>query len=334
MNMKAFNIEDSGNPYIQIDDRLFDSCIADAMQHFISDEVGFFGPDSMSWKVFREPVVLLGGYRAIMLQMAHPAVAQGVEHSSSFRNDVIGRAKRTISAMNSLIFGTKKTALGAAYAMHNVHNNVYGVVPNHIESHWAGKSFRANDPDLINWVGLTTLQTVVVMFERFVRKLEPAEKCQLAKEMQSVALLCGLPKRYHHENLESQDLALENFLQGGELAVDKIAKGIVQVLFDFTPGSIDARLTYGLLPERARELYGIKWTAEDQKSHDSLASRISFLNRSFPKSIRYIPAYHQAVARVEKENSKNSGNSGQGPRMIRRRQQSSQFYMRLFGMGN
>lgn len=328
--MRSFNIEEVGNSYVQCDDELFDACIAEAMQHFISDEVGFFGPDSISWQVFREPVVLLGGYRAIMLQMAHPAVAQGVEQSSSFRNDVIGRAKRTMSAMNSLIFGSKANALSTALAMHNVHHRVYGTVREGVDSVWAGKPFRANDPELVNWVGLTTLHTVVVMFERFVRQLEPAEKLKLSKEMQIVALLCGLPKSHYYGSLKSHNVALDHFLHGNELAVDKIAKDIVQVLFDFTPGSVDARLTYGLLPEKARELYGISWTAEDQKTHDNLVSRISFLNRSFPRSIRYIPAYHQAMARVAKDQN----NTRQGTRLSKRRQQTSQFYMRLFGMRN
>ena len=249
-----------------------------------------------------------------------------------FRHDVIGRAKRTITAMNSLIFGSQKTALAAANAMHNVHNRVFGVVPEGINSTWAGQPFRANDPELINWVGLTTLQTVVVMFERFVRKLDPEERTQLAEEMQTVALLCGLPKPYHHDSLESQNVLLEQVLAGDEVVVDQIAHGIVDDLFNFTPGSFDARLTYGLLPERARELYNISWSEADQKAHDRLANKISFLNRSFPKSIRYVPAYHQALNRISKAKDKQIQSSA-GPKPPRGRDQTNQFYSRLFGMG-
>ena len=173
-------VVDKKDPTIAADDAIFEACLQSAELRLVSDAAGFFGPNSVAWQVFREPCILLGGYRAIMLQMAHPAVAQGVEQSSSFRNDVIGRARRTVQAMNSLIFGSKEQAQKAARTMHMIHHRVKGTVPEGVESSWAGRPFRANDLGLKKWVGLTTMDAVLDYFERFVRPLSSAEIDRLA----------------------------------------------------------------------------------------------------------------------------------------------------------
>src|SRR3989440_9384676 len=50
-------------------------------------EVGLFGPGSLTWRVNREGVLLLGGGAALVLQVAHPLVAAGVEEHSNYRED-------------------------------------------------------------------------------------------------------------------------------------------------------------------------------------------------------------------------------------------------------
>ena len=50
----------------------------------ISQE-GFFDPSSMHWKIYREPIVILVAHSALFLQIAHPAVGQGVLDYSRFR---------------------------------------------------------------------------------------------------------------------------------------------------------------------------------------------------------------------------------------------------------
>ena len=65
------------DPVVEADDEIFEACLVAAESNLIDETVGYFGPDSVAWQVFREPVILLGGYRAIMLQVAHPAVGTG-----------------------------------------------------------------------------------------------------------------------------------------------------------------------------------------------------------------------------------------------------------------
>ena len=316
------------NPFVAIDDLTFQECLHDVAPRLVSESEGYLGPDSISWKIFREPCVLLGGYRAVMLQMAHPAVAQGVEQSSSFRHDLIGRAKRTIQAMNGLVFGSQEMALKTAKMMHKIHHRVNGVVPEYVESTWAGKRFRANDPNLLDWVGLTTLDSVLTLFEILVRPLTAAEKEQFAYEAQTVALLCGLPTSHHRDSVDSFRADRDQMLRGNQLSVHEVAQGIVSDLFDFVPGSLDERLTLGLLPPAARELYGIEWSDARQADFDRLMGKVSFLNKNFPKALRYVPAYRQAKARVSRDKAKTMSN---GSSLFKNAKQADNFYLRTFG---
>ena len=41
------------------------------------DLLGFFGPDSVTWRVHADPSMALAGLRALMLQAVHPVAMHG-----------------------------------------------------------------------------------------------------------------------------------------------------------------------------------------------------------------------------------------------------------------
>ena len=66
------------------------------------------GAGSITWKVNREVIVVAGWGRAILLQLAHPSVAAGVHHHSSYRGSLRSSFKRlhsTVGAMLAITFG-------------------------------------------------------------------------------------------------------------------------------------------------------------------------------------------------------------------------------------
>lgn len=311
------------NPFVQQDEMVYKRCIEEADNRLISENVGYLGAESVSWKIFREPCILLGGFRAVMLQMAHPAVAQGVEQSSSFRYDVFGRARRTMTTMYSLIFGSRATALKASRTMFSMHHRVQGIVPTDIDSSWAGQHFRANDPRLLDWVGLTTLNSVLIIFETLIRPLTEEERIRFAYECQTIALLCGLPLDYHRETLEEFDLSMDAMFAGDQLAMGDVALGIVYDLFDVIPVSLDERLTVGFLPQCARDLYQIQWTEKDKRSFENLKRRVTFINQSFPAALRYVPAYRKAKGRISRRAQKLNVGRGEA--------KETNYYLSRFG---
>ena len=87
---------------------------------------GLFGPDSALWQINRHAATFLGGGRAALLQVAHPAVAQGISHHSITRDDPYGRFKRTFRQVFPMVWGSLDEALGAARAVHRVHHRIRG----------------------------------------------------------------------------------------------------------------------------------------------------------------------------------------------------------------
>src|SRR5438105_15468315 len=101
---------------------------------------GLYPEDSITRRVNRENVLLLGGGRALLMQLAHPKVAAGVDEHSDFRAHPVRRLRRTVLMTMAIVFGERETALAAARAVNQVHGRV------------RGEDYRALDPDLLLWV--------------------------------------------------------------------------------------------------------------------------------------------------------------------------------------
>src|ERR1700716_100597 len=121
---------------------------------------GLFEEDSITRRVNRENILLLGGGRALLMQIAHPKVAAGVDEHSDFRTHPIRRLRRTILMTMAIVFGDRETALRAARPVTQVHGRVQG------------QGYRALDPDLLLWVHATLFDTALVTYEAFVRPLK------------------------------------------------------------------------------------------------------------------------------------------------------------------
>src|SRR4051794_31092180 len=94
----------------------------------MSNAQGLFGPRSATWMVDREMALILGGPRALLLQIAHPAVAAAVERHSDFRSDPLGRLQRTLDSIFAIVFGDRESALAAAARVARRHAPITGVI--------------------------------------------------------------------------------------------------------------------------------------------------------------------------------------------------------------
>ena len=101
-----------------------------------TDRIGLFGPDTVTWRVNREAVLLAGGGRALLLQVAHPLVAAGVVEHSRFEADPWGRLYRTLDLTTKIVFGDAAVSAEASRRLRARHASVHGVawVPSHV---WA-----------------------------------------------------------------------------------------------------------------------------------------------------------------------------------------------------
>ncbi|MGE0688084.1 MAG: oxygenase MpaB family protein, partial [Dehalococcoidia bacterium] len=70
----------------------------------------FFAPDSAIRRIHQEGILILGGGRSLLMQIAHPSVAQGVAEHSSYKTDRTARLMRTLRSTLAVVYGTRAQA--------------------------------------------------------------------------------------------------------------------------------------------------------------------------------------------------------------------------------
>jgi len=207
--------------------------------------------------VNRERVLLVGGQRALVMQLAHPLVAAGVAEHSDFPARALERLRRTLDLSLALIYGTPEEAEGAAAAIRAVHDRVRGVA--------AGRPYRADDPGLLLWVNATLIDTTLLVYERFVRPLPEAIRRRYYDETIDSAQLFGIPREVIPPDLDAFRAYLARMLGGGELRATDAGRRLVRDVLHpplplalRLPTAAIRLITLPLLPEPVRGMFGLR----------------------------------------------------------------------------
>ena len=151
----------------------------------MQSDPGYFGPNSMMWKVNKEITVLFGGARALLMHAAHPLIAAGARQTSFYQRDPWKRLIRTLSLQNSVTFGTKEEADESADRINRLHEVIKG------QDEISGGTYDALDHEQLLWVHACLQISSIYFYEKTVKKLSDDEKNQ-----------------YHKENMKAADLVL------------------------------------------------------------------------------------------------------------------------------
>jgi uncharacterized protein (DUF2236 family) len=149
-------------------------------------DIGLFGPGSVTWRVHAEPVLLLGGIRALFLQALHPRAMAGVAQNSRYRDDPWGRLLRTVDYVGTTIFGTTAQAEEAGRRVRAIHARLTALDP------FTGERFRVDDPDLLRWVHMTEVDSYACTARRAGVRLTGREWDRYWDEQRRAAALVGL----------------------------------------------------------------------------------------------------------------------------------------------
>jgi uncharacterized protein (DUF2236 family) len=148
-------------------------------------EAALLSPDSVSWRVFKNPVsVFIGGITAVILELAEPRVRTGVWQHTSFRLDPIRRLRRTGLAAMVTIYGARSAAEAMIGRVRRMHDAVAGTTP-------SGEPYSANDPELLNWVHATAAYGFLQAYHTYVQPLSLSERDRYYAEGVPVARLYG-----------------------------------------------------------------------------------------------------------------------------------------------
>jgi uncharacterized protein (DUF2236 family) len=148
-------------------------------------EAALYPPDSLSWRIFKNPIALLiGGIAAVILELAEPGVRTGVWEHSSFRRDPMGRLQRTGLAAMVTVYGARSIAIPMIAGVVRMHAKVTGETP-------AGVPYSAGDVHLLSWVQATASFGFAEAYNRYVDPLGEMDLDALYGEGTPVSQLYG-----------------------------------------------------------------------------------------------------------------------------------------------
>ena len=146
----------------------------------------YLPPHGMARSVHSDlPTMLIGGLSALLLQSLHPLAMAGVAEHSSYREDPLGRLRRTAAFVAATTFGTVAEAEAAITQVQRVHRRVKGTAPD-------GRPYSADDPDLVTFIHVAEVSSFLASSQRYgPRPLAPEQCDRYFEEVAPVALALG-----------------------------------------------------------------------------------------------------------------------------------------------
>jgi uncharacterized protein (DUF2236 family) len=254
----------------------------------MTGDAGIFGPDSVAWRIHADPVMLVGGLRALLVQALEPRAMAAVDQHSAFREDPWGRLQRTTEFVLATTYGDTAAAEAAAARVRAVHRRIHGVDP------VTGDTYSARDPDLLLWIHAVEVESFLLAYRTYAGRVTEADGDRYVAEMARVAEMVELPSaRTPHTESELHDyLRSVRGLRATRPAFD----GLRVVLFPpmdlkYRPlWAIPTTAAIAILPTYARRLYRIPWfppAALPVRTAVFALSRVLNLVTPTPPSLRH-----------------------------------------------
>ncbi len=260
----------------------------------VSRDLGYFGPDSVSWQVHREVTVLFGGARAVLMQAAHPLVIAGARETGFYERNPWKRLQRTLVLTYTITFGTKAEAHAAADRINEVHAKIKGVDP------VTGEPFDALDPELLLYVHACLVDSALLFEELTVGKLDDAGRQRFHEEQMFAAEMVEIPRSLIPPTVPALRAWLDDVYDRGTLLVTDSARKVAELFFhppadaEWRPvlGPV-SRLAFGTLPPALREAYGIGMSPTKAVAMRATFSAIRAARPLLPTRFRYLAPYNE-----------------------------------------
>ena len=266
---------------------------------------GYFGPQSMMWKVNKEITVLFGGARALLMHAAHPLIAAGARQTSFYQRDPWKRLIRTLSLQNSLTFGTKQEADESANRINKLHEVIKG------KDEVSGGIYDALDHEQLLWVHACLQISSIYFYELTVKKLTDEEKNQYHIENIKAAEMCLVDRSIIPETHDGlKEWVIQKSRQKDYLMTTDVAEDVKDII---AGGPVPAHIkpvwpfiaftAFNTLPSEFKKIYGIN---ESKTKNLILAFNLKLLKITRP----FLPPFFRLIApaRWAKQRIKNEPN--------------------------
>lgn len=256
-----------------------------------------YGSASLTWQVSTKWTSLLGGQRALLMQVAHPSVGAGVAEHSDFSSNPFSRLDRTLGAIMSIGFGSATERAATLDALDRAHAAVRGTTD-------AGDPYSALDPELQFWVHATLVDTVFCIERRYLRVLTRTERIRLYAESIEMARVLGIPDRHIPVDLGTfrayMDEMNESLVPSDQSRA--VARSVLRPRLPLVPDPFLAPLNWAtleMLPRPLRRAYGYRDLAPPQLAAvraGQLAARTALPR--LPESLLRLPGTSRLLDRA------------------------------------
>ncbi|RYJ17408.1 histidine kinase [Rahnella variigena] len=258
---------------------------------------GLFGPESITWRIHGDfSSMLCGGVSALLLQMLHPLALAGVWDHSSFREDMLGRLRRTSQFISATTFAPVRDANALIEKVKSIHLRVTGTDA-------YGTPYAASDPDLLVWVHVAEAYSFLQSHLRYRNPaLSLSDQNRYYQEFARVAESLGAV------NVPDSVAAVDEYLQAmrPQLRCDERTLEVVRLLQNAPApsrlakpvGSLMIQAGIELLPEWAATQLGISLSPSKRRS-------IRFATRRIAGVLRWAVrngSWHRAMRRMGRLN--------------------------------
>lgn len=239
-----------------------------------------------------EGVLLAGAGRAILLQIADPAVGHGVAEHSNFAERPLDRLRATMTYVYAVVYGSEEQLAAVRRAVNRAH------APVRREADAASAGYSAFDAQSQLWVVATLYDTAVTVYEKIHGTLDDDAADRVYREYAQIGTALQLPAELWPDDRAAFAEYWEARVQ--ELVPDAAARRVARELLEPAGGPVLLRLsmplarflTAGLMPEHLRTGFGLSWGHGHARRFERTMRVLSAVYPRLPQRIRHWPKNH------------------------------------------
>jgi uncharacterized protein (DUF2236 family) len=230
-----------------------------------------------------EGILLAGGMRTILLEVAHPAIGRAVATHSNFSERAMDRLRATMTYVYCMVYGSAAEKEAIRAHVEDVHRGIHG------------SGYDAGDPDLQLWVAATLYDTAASLYERWVAPLAPPTAEVIYRQYRILGVALQMRAGQWPADRNAFRVYWNDMLH--RLQVTDAARRVCADLFHpqrlplwmRAAMPLNRLVTAGLLPAPMRSAYGLEWNAARQRRFDAFSNVARATYPHVPAAIRQFP---------------------------------------------
>jgi uncharacterized protein (DUF2236 family) len=266
----------------------------------------------------------------LLLQVAHPLVAEGVDQHSDFRADPWSRLADTLRSYLRIVYGTTAQARDEIRRLNGLHRSIAGPVRDPAAASRFGRAYAARDPELSLWVHATLVDSTLATVDAWLEPLSAERRARFYAETMAIGRLFGVSDAVLPANVDAFDAYMAGMLSAdGPVHPTPVARELADVVLHpslgpaVSRGPIAGRLgpvagpigatldalprgaaswllvpSVGLLPAGLRDEYGLAWGPRERAIDAWLVTAWRAWRPAFPTAWRWFPRALAADARM------------------------------------